>query len=109
MPTRARTATVRLLRSTQNAKPFGEWNTVKIRVFKGSVWHYQNGEEVLEYHLWTPKWKEMLDGSKFCKGGEFPAAYDLMIVEGQKDGGYIAFQDHGDDVWYRNVRIKLDE
>ena len=35
----------------QNAKPFGEWNTVKIRVFKGSVWHYQNGEEVLEYHL----------------------------------------------------------
>ena len=93
----------------QNAKPYGEWNTVKIRVFKGSVWHYQNGEEVLEYHLWTPKWKEMLDGSKFCKGGEFPAAYDLMIVEGQKDGGYIAFQDHGDDVWYRNVRIKLDE
>ena len=93
----------------QNAKPFGEWNTVKIRVFKGSVWHYQNGEEVLEYHLWTPKWKEMLDGSKFKKGGEFPAAYDLMIVEGQKDGGYIAFQDHGDDVWYRNVRIKLDE
>lgn len=93
----------------QNAKPFGEWNTVKIRVFKGSVWHYQNGEEVLEYHLWTPKWKEMLDGSKFKKGGEFPAAYDMMIVEGQKDGGYIAFQDHGDDVWYRNVRIKLDE
>lgn len=90
----------------QNAKNFGEWNTAKIEVFKGTVIHYQNGEKVLEYHLWTPKWKEMLDNSKFAKGGEFPYAYDLMITEGQKDGGYIAFQDHGDDVWYRNVRIK---
>ena len=93
----------------QNAKPAGEWNTAKILVYEGTVAHFQNGEQVLEYHMWTPKWKEMLDGSKFKKGGEFPAAYDLMIVEGQKDGGYIAFQDHGDDVWSRNVRIKLDE
>ena len=90
----------------QNAKPFGEWNSVKIVVFKGTVIHYQNDEKVLEYHLWTPKWKEMLDASKFQKGGEFPYAYNLMINEG-KNGGYIAFQDHGDDVWYRNVRVKV--
>lgn len=90
----------------QNSKPFGEWNKVKIVVFKGTVIHYQNDEKVLEYHLWTPKWKEMLDNSKFAKGGEFPAAYGLMIDEG-KNGGYVAFQDHGDDVWYRNIRIKV--
>lgn len=90
----------------QNAKPFGEWNKVKIVVFKGTVIHYQNDEKVLEYHLWTPKWEELLANSKFCKGGEFPAAYDLMKDEG-KNGGYFALQDHGDDVWYRNVRIKL--
>ena len=90
----------------QNAKPFGEWNKVKIVVFKGTVIHYQNDEKVLEYHLWTPKWKEMLDASKFQKGGEFPYAYGMMIDEG-KNGGYIAFQDHGDDVWYRNVRVKV--
>jgi hypothetical protein len=90
----------------QNAKKYGEWNTAKIVVFKGTVIHYQNGEKVLEYHLWTPKWKEMLDNSKFCKGGEFPCAYGLMINEG-KNGGYIAVQDHGDDVWYRNIRIKV--
>lgn len=30
----------------------------------------------------------------------------MMIDEG-KNGGYIAFQDHGDDVWYRNVRVKV--
>ena len=90
----------------QNAKPFGEWNKAKIVVFKGTVIHYQNDEKVLEYHLWTPKWKEMLDNSKFCKGGEFPYAYGMMIEEG-KNGGYFALQDHGDDVWYRNVRIKV--
>ena len=90
----------------QNANPFGEWNKVKIVVFKGTVIHYQNDEKVLEYHLWTPKWEEMLAASKFCKGGEFPAAYELMKEEG-KEGGYFALQDHGDDVWYRNVRIKV--
>ncbi|HBE55020.1 MAG TPA: DUF1080 domain-containing protein [Prevotellaceae bacterium] len=92
----------------QNAKPFGEWNKAKIVVFKGTVIHYQNDEKVLEYHLWTSKWKELLDASKFQKGGEFPYAYGLMIEEG-KNGGYIAFQDHGDDVWYRNVRIKVND
>lgn len=90
----------------QNAKPFGEWNKAKIVVFKGTVIHYQNDEKVLEYHLWTPKWTEMLDASKFCKGGEFPYAYGLMETEG-KEGGYFALQDHGDDVWYRNVRVKV--
>ncbi|MBP3774551.1 MAG: DUF1080 domain-containing protein [Bacteroidaceae bacterium] len=96
----------------QNAKPFGEWNKAKIVVFKGTVIHGQNDQNVLEYHLWTPKWIEMLQGSKFKEGGEFPIAYELLknIGGGQDgDGGYIALQDHGDDVWYRNIRIKVME
>lgn len=91
----------------QNAKPYGEWNTAAIVVFKGTVIHYQNGEKVLEYHLWTPKWKEMLDNSKFAADGEFPEAYDLLLnMGGENQEGFIAFQDHGDDVWYRNIRVK---
>ncbi|MBQ8098912.1 MAG: DUF1080 domain-containing protein [Bacteroidaceae bacterium] len=96
----------------QNAKPFGEWNKAKIVVFKGTVIHGQNDENVLEYHLWTPKWIEMLQDSKFKEGGEFPIAFELLknIGGGQDgDGGYIALQDHGDDVWYRNIRIKVME
>lgn len=92
----------------QNAKPFGEWNKVKIVVFKGTVIHYQNDEKVLEYHLWTPKWEEMLADSKFCQGGDFPIAYELLKnMGGEKHEGYIGLQDHGDDVWYRNVRVKV--
>ena len=91
----------------QNAKPWGEWNTGKIMVYKGTVVHYQNGQNVLEYHLWTPQWKELLDKSKFSKEA-WPLAYVLLInCGGDEHEGYIGLQDHGDDVWYRNIKIKI--
>jgi hypothetical protein len=63
---------------------------------------------MLEYHLWTDHWKNMIDNSKFQKGGQFPEAYDLLINCGGPDReGYIGFQDHGDDVWYRNIKVKV--
>ncbi len=82
----------------QNTKPAGEWNSVEIKVYKGSVWHYQNGEVVLEYHLWTPEWNEMVAGSKFPKLNP-----DWANVASE---GLIGLQDHGDDVWYRSIKIK---
>ena len=81
----------------QNARPVGEWNEVEIEVFKGSVWHRQNGETVLEYHLWTDKWNEMVADSKFPELNP-----DWANVA---KSGVIALQDHGDDVWYRNIKI----
>ena len=92
----------------QNAKPAGEWNKAKIMVYKGTVIHGQNDKNVVEYHLWTPKWTEMLQASKFKENGEFPIAYELLNNMGGKNHeGYIGLQDHGDDVWYRNIRIKV--
>lgn len=93
----------------QNSKPFGEWNKSKIMVYKGTVVHSQNGKNVVEYHLWTPQWKEMLDNSKFSKE-KWPVAYDLLInCGGDAKEGYIGFQDHGDDVWFKNIRVKVLE
>lgn len=91
----------------QNQKPFGEWNKAKIMVYEGTVVHYQNDEKVLEYHLWTPKWNDMLQASKFSQKA-WPLAYELLNNCGGADHeGYIGLQDHGDDVWYRNVRVKV--
>ncbi|MCD7972521.1 MAG: DUF1080 domain-containing protein [Candidatus Azobacteroides sp.] len=91
----------------QNAKPFGEWNTSKIMVYKGTVVHGQNGENVLEYHLWTPQWTEMLQKSKFSEEA-WPLAFELLNnCGGENREGYIGLQDHGDDVWFRNIRVKI--
>ena len=92
----------------QNAKPFGEWNNTTITVFKGTVLHAQNGKNVLEYHLWTPEWEKMLINSKFKPGGDFPIAFSLLNnCGGDAREGYIGLQDHGDDVWFKNIKIKI--
>ena len=90
----------------QNAKPYGEWNTGKIMVYKGTVVHFQNGEQVLEYHLWTPEWQAMLDKSKFSKDKNAKAYELLTNCGGEQREGYIGLQDHGDNVWYRNITVK---
>lgn len=82
----------------QNAKPAGQWNTVEIKVYKGSVWHIMNGKTVLEYHLWTPEWNKMVAESKF-------PSYNPNWANVASEG-YIGLQDHGDDVWYRNIMIR---
>ncbi|GAO31221.1 3-keto-disaccharide hydrolase [Geofilum rubicundum] len=84
----------------QNSKPFGEWNTGSIVVYKGTVLHYQNDELVLEYHLWTPEWEQMIADSKFAGWEEF------LNAGGAERSGFIGLQDHGDDVWFRNIKLK---
>lgn len=91
----------------QNAKPEGQWNKAKIMVYKGTVIHSQNDENVVEYHLWTQQWTDMLEASKFSKE-KWPLAFELLNnCGGEKREGYIGLQDHGDDVWFRNIKVKI--
>ena len=91
----------------QNQNPFEEWNTGSIMVYQGTVVHAQNGENVLEYHLWTPQWTDMLQASKFSQE-KWPLAFELLNnLGGEEHEGYIGFQDHGNDVWYRNIKVKV--
>jgi len=83
----------------QNTKPAGEWNSVEITVYKGTVVHKQNGEVVLEYHLWTPEWDALVADSKFPGLNE---NWANVATE-----GYVGLQDHGDDVWFRNIRLRV--
>ncbi len=78
-------------------KPAGEWNHAMVMVFKGTVIHTMNGETVVEYHLWTDDWKKMVANSKFKD-------YEHFVNPASE--GYIVLQDHGDDVWFRNIKIR---
>lgn len=80
----------------QNAKGHGEWNSVKIVADGPNIEHWQNGEKVLEYELWTNEWYEMIRNSKFESHPEF----------GDARSGYIGLQDHGDRVDFPNIKIK---
>ena len=93
----------------QNSNAFGEWNKEKIMVYKGTVVHGQNDANVVEYHLWTDQWTQMLQASKFSQE-KWPLAFELLNnCGGENHEGYFGLQDHGDDVWYRNIRIKVME
>ena len=90
----------------QNAKPAGQWNKVRICVKDGHVQHFQNDVEVLSYDLWTPEWTALLQDSKFSEKA-WPTAFDLLNnCGGPERKGFIGMQDHGDDVWFRNIKVK---
>ena len=82
----------------QNFKGAGEWNLAEVIHVDGHVTHIQNGEVVVEYQMGTDEWKELVSGSKFP--GLNPDWYKVA------EKGYIGVQDHGDDVWYRSIRIR---
>jgi uncharacterized protein YaiE (UPF0345 family) len=82
--------------SPETVKPVGEWNQVEIISNNGQLEVIQNGQEVLSTTLWDDNWRTMIAGSKFAKMQGF----------GAFKSGKIALQDHGDNVWYRNIQIK---
>lgn len=77
-------------------KPLGEWNDVRLVVRGAHVEHWMNGVKLLEYELWSDDWTQRMKASKFAK----------MPGYGRAKRGHIVLQDHGDLVWYRNVKIK---
>ena len=77
-------------------KPVGEFNSSKIVMKSNHVEHWLNGAKVVEYTWGSPEVKELIKGSKFAKLPKFMA----------EPTGHIAFQHHGDEVWFRKMRIR---
>jgi hypothetical protein len=77
-------------------KPVGEWNKVRIVMKAGHVEHWLNGAKVVEYEWGSPELKDLIAASKFK---EFPRF-------AQEAQGHVALQFHGDEVAFRNVRIR---
>lgn len=85
------------LDSTTNlVRPAGEWNHVRLVVDGPHVEHWLNGEKIVDYELWSDDWKQRVANSKFTEWPDY----------GMARSGHIALQDHGDAVWYRNIKIR---
>ena len=80
--------------SRDATKPQGEWNTARI-VAKGTmIQHWLNGEKVIAFDYTDPQWSDQVELLRI-RGADLAAR-----------GANLNFQDHGDPVWYRNVRIR---
>jgi hypothetical protein len=77
-------------------KPVGEWNLSRVLVQGNHVEHWLNGAKVLEYELGSDAVKAGLAASKFKNAAGF----------GDKIKGHIMLTDHGDEAWFRNVKIR---
>jgi len=82
--------------SQDTTRPVGEWNQARLLVRGAQVEHWLNGVKVVEYELWTEDWRSLVAGSKFVEWPRYGLARE----------GHIALQDHGDPVWYRNIRVR---
>ncbi len=80
-------------------RPVGEFNEARIVFVGGHGEHWLNGVKVLEYQVGSDRFNELLAKSKYAP------------VEGFADlrAGHIVLQDHGDDVWFRNIKIRVIE
>jgi len=85
-----------LIAGPDNVKPVGEWNDMEIIADKGSLKLFLNGKNVVTTTMWDDNWKKMIAGSKFKQWPDF----------GTFKKGHIVLQDHGNEVWYKNVMIK---
>ena len=68
----------------------------RVRVANNHVEHWLNGVKTVEYELGSEEWEEMVAASKFSSYEEY----------GRAESGPIGLQDHGRNVFYRNIKIR---
>ena len=82
--------------SVVNVKPANEWNSIIIKSKDGRYEFWQNSEKVVEFEMHNENWDALVADSKFKDWKGF----------GEFKSGHIALQDHGDKIWFRNIKIK---
>ncbi|MEY2410333.1 MAG: hypothetical protein QOF48_3003 [Verrucomicrobiota bacterium] len=81
---------------SKSLKPVGEFNSTRIVFNKGHVEHWLNGKKVVEYQWGSDEVKALVAKSKFAGMKDFMS----------QNEGYVDFQHHGQEAWFRNIRIR---
>lgn len=76
--------------------PVGQWNTARIVINGNHVEHWLNDVKVVDAGFGSADWQDRLGKSKFHDWEKFATLAT----------GHIALQDHGDEVWFRNISIR---
>ena len=74
----------------------GQWHRAKVISNNGHVEHWLDNEKVLEYNRFSQVFKALIQYSKYSKWENF----------GQLESGHILLQDHGDEVSFKNIKIR---
>lgn len=77
-------------------KPAGQWNQLKIRLQQQQLTIWQNQLQTADIQINGTEWQQLLASSKFANWAGFAKA----------ERGHIGLQDHGDQVWFKNIKIR---
>ena len=77
-------------------RPAGEWNEARIIKRGSHIEHWLNGRFMVSYEIGSPDWAERVANSKFAQWPDY----------GTYETGPIGLQDHGNLVWFRNIKIR---
>lgn len=78
------------------ARPIGEWNHTGLVVRGRHVEHWLNSQRIVQFEIGSPEMKALIAKSKYKDIKGF----------GEATSGHILLQDHGDEVWFRNIKIR---
>lgn len=82
--------------TNKHLKPVGEYNTSKLIVNGNHVEHWLNGDKIVEYEIGSTEMNNLIAKSKYKDNPVF----------GKSENGLIMFQHHGQQVWFKNIKVR---